>query len=269
MAAIKPFRHALVYPRMLNEIERRWRERDGEATTANVLKMWSTATVAGSSSTTRTAASATGCCPGCCAGTAPSGFARSRSSGPRRPSCSPTFRRPNAWPPRRHPVAPDGARRSGGAALPELLRTLPAGRVPAAGFAHFSRMTDRGYRWVAAHRSGLSGGPCRARRRGPAAAYAPASRAGGAELYAGIPLRARHAEDPRRGVLGPDVFGVDDDVVVRRKLRRDAVEALEVVGAVGVAARSPARSPSLSSTPRRAASRRAPGSPRRCADQDA
>ena len=36
MAAIKPFRHVLVYPRMLNEIERRWRERDGEATAANV-----------------------------------------------------------------------------------------------------------------------------------------------------------------------------------------------------------------------------------------
>jgi len=26
MAAIKPFRHALVYPRMLRDFERRWRE---------------------------------------------------------------------------------------------------------------------------------------------------------------------------------------------------------------------------------------------------
>ena len=35
MAAIKPFRHALVYPRMLSQIERRWRDRDGEATAAH------------------------------------------------------------------------------------------------------------------------------------------------------------------------------------------------------------------------------------------
>jgi len=55
-----------------------------------------------------------------------------------------------------HLISPTGERRSGGAAMPPLLRLLPAGRLPAAGFARFSRLTDSGYRWVAEHRSQLS-----------------------------------------------------------------------------------------------------------------
>ena len=55
-----------------------------------------------------------------------------------------------------HLIAPSGERRSGGAAVPPLLRVLPAGRIPAAGFARFPRLTGRGYRWVAEHRSQLS-----------------------------------------------------------------------------------------------------------------
>jgi predicted DCC family thiol-disulfide oxidoreductase YuxK len=55
-----------------------------------------------------------------------------------------------------HLVSPDGARRSGGEALPPLLRLLPGGRVPAAAFARFPGLTAGGYRWVAAHRSQLS-----------------------------------------------------------------------------------------------------------------
>jgi predicted DCC family thiol-disulfide oxidoreductase YuxK len=55
-----------------------------------------------------------------------------------------------------HLISPSGRRRSGGAAVPALLRLLPAGRLPAAGFARFPRLTDRGYRWVAEHRSQLS-----------------------------------------------------------------------------------------------------------------
>jgi predicted DCC family thiol-disulfide oxidoreductase YuxK len=55
-----------------------------------------------------------------------------------------------------HLISPTGARRSGGAAVPRLLRLLPRGRVPAAAFALFPRLTDHGYRWVAAHRSQLS-----------------------------------------------------------------------------------------------------------------
>lgn len=55
-----------------------------------------------------------------------------------------------------HLISPRGERRSGGAAVPPLLRVLPAGRIPAAGFARFPRLTGRGYRWVAEHRSQLS-----------------------------------------------------------------------------------------------------------------
>jgi predicted DCC family thiol-disulfide oxidoreductase YuxK len=55
-----------------------------------------------------------------------------------------------------HLVSPAGERYSGGEALPPLLRLLPGGRAPAAVFARFPRLTDRGYRWVATHRVGLS-----------------------------------------------------------------------------------------------------------------
>jgi predicted DCC family thiol-disulfide oxidoreductase YuxK len=54
-----------------------------------------------------------------------------------------------------HLIAPTGERHSGGSAVAELLRLLPGGRLPAAGFARFPRLTDRAYRWVAEHRSWL------------------------------------------------------------------------------------------------------------------
>ena len=55
-----------------------------------------------------------------------------------------------------HLVSPAGERWEGGGALPPLLRLLPGGRLPAAAFARFPNLTDRGYRWVADHRSRLS-----------------------------------------------------------------------------------------------------------------
>ena len=55
-----------------------------------------------------------------------------------------------------HLISPTGERCSAGDAVAPLLRLLPAGRLPAAGFARFPRLTDRGYRWVAEHRSQLS-----------------------------------------------------------------------------------------------------------------
>ncbi len=65
-----------------------------------------------------------------------------------------------------HLVSPGGERRSGGAAVPPLLRLLPGGRLPAAVFARFPRLTDRGYRWVADHRPELSKlVPSRAKQR--------------------------------------------------------------------------------------------------------
>ena len=61
-----------------------------------------------------------------------------------------------------HLISPGGRRWSAGRAVVPLLRLLPAGRVPAAVFARFPRLTDRGYRWVADHRSRL---PANRRRR--------------------------------------------------------------------------------------------------------
>jgi predicted DCC family thiol-disulfide oxidoreductase YuxK len=55
-----------------------------------------------------------------------------------------------------HLISPGDARRSAGDAVAPLLRLLPRGRVPAAAFARFPKLTDRGYRWVAEHRSHLS-----------------------------------------------------------------------------------------------------------------
>ena len=48
-----------------------------------------------------------------------------------------------------------GERRSAGAAVPPLLRLLPGGGVLAALTARAPKLTERGYRWVAGHRSAL------------------------------------------------------------------------------------------------------------------
>lgn len=54
-----------------------------------------------------------------------------------------------------HLVAADGAVHSAGAAVPPLLRLLPAGEPLAAAFATFPGATERLYRWVADHRDRL------------------------------------------------------------------------------------------------------------------
>jgi predicted DCC family thiol-disulfide oxidoreductase YuxK len=60
-----------------------------------------------------------------------------------------------------------GRRWSAGRAVPPLLRLLPGGRTPARVFNRFPITTERGYRWVADHRSGLSRLlPARLKRRG-------------------------------------------------------------------------------------------------------
>ena len=55
-----------------------------------------------------------------------------------------------------HLISATGERRSGGAAVAPLLRLLPRGRVPAAAFARFPGLSERGYRWIAEHRSQVS-----------------------------------------------------------------------------------------------------------------
>jgi predicted DCC family thiol-disulfide oxidoreductase YuxK len=55
-----------------------------------------------------------------------------------------------------HAVDEDGRVTSAGAALTEVLRRLPGGRVPAALTARLPGLTERGYAAVAGHRSALS-----------------------------------------------------------------------------------------------------------------
>jgi predicted DCC family thiol-disulfide oxidoreductase YuxK len=55
-----------------------------------------------------------------------------------------------------HLISPAGERHSGGAAMAPLLELLPAGRPLAAAFSRAPHLTDRGYRWVAEHRSQIS-----------------------------------------------------------------------------------------------------------------
>ncbi len=58
----------------------------------------------------------------------------------------------SAW----HLIGPEGARGSGGAAIAPLLRLLPGGAPGAAAVSLSPDLTERGYRWVAEHRTGLS-----------------------------------------------------------------------------------------------------------------
>jgi hypothetical protein len=62
--------------------------------------------------------------------------------------------------------APAGpARFSAGAAVAPSLALLPGGRVPSALLGRMPRLTERGYRWVVAHRGGIGPlVPARARR---------------------------------------------------------------------------------------------------------
>ena len=55
-----------------------------------------------------------------------------------------------------HLMSPRGVRRSAGSALPALMRLLRFGRLPAGVLSRLPGPTERGYRWVADHRTQLS-----------------------------------------------------------------------------------------------------------------
>lgn len=55
-----------------------------------------------------------------------------------------------------HLISPGGERRSGGDAVPSLLRELPGGRPIAAVAARMPRLVNRAYRFVADHRGAAS-----------------------------------------------------------------------------------------------------------------
>jgi predicted DCC family thiol-disulfide oxidoreductase YuxK len=144
MAAIMPFRHLIVYPPLMRGIGRDWRA----LPTPLAERPW-----------TVLYDSDCGFCRWLLSGLLR--WDRARRLHPialQRPEAEDLLQeltpaeRMASW----HLISPTGERRSGGAALPRLLRLLPAGRLPAAGFARFPRLTDHGYRWVAEHRSQLS-----------------------------------------------------------------------------------------------------------------
>ncbi len=153
MAAIRPFRYLIVYPAIMRRIELNWRKNDPPGAhrwallydadcdfckwlVANLLR-WDRA-----------------------ARLHPMALQR-RDAGDLLADLTPAERMAS-W----HLVSPTSMRRSGGDAFPPLLRLLPRGRLPAAAFARFPGLTERGYRWVAEHRSQLSKIlPARAKRR--------------------------------------------------------------------------------------------------------
>lgn len=55
-----------------------------------------------------------------------------------------------------HLAVDQGKVHSGGAAVAPLLDLLSGGKLPAALFRRFPRLTGRGYRWVAGHRTALA-----------------------------------------------------------------------------------------------------------------
>ena len=160
LAAIRPFRHLIVYPAMIREIERKWLRRVDDPTPAHAL-------VAGKAqvptlSAGRSAVLYDADCGFCkwllsillrwdhAVRLQPIALQRSEADDLLQ-ELRPAERMASF-----HLVSPAGERRSGGAAVEPLLRMLPAGGLPAAVFARCPRVADRGYRWVAEHRSQLS-----------------------------------------------------------------------------------------------------------------
>jgi predicted DCC family thiol-disulfide oxidoreductase YuxK len=139
MAAIRPFRHLIVYPALMRLIERRWTARAGD---------WGVLYDADC---------------GFCIWLLAALLRRDRAARLRpialqRPEADDLLsdlapaQRMTSW----HLIPPGGGRLSAGAAVAPLLRLLPSGRLPAAAFERFPGFTERVYLWTADHRSQLS-----------------------------------------------------------------------------------------------------------------
>ncbi len=139
MAAIRPFRHLLVYPPLMRLIERRWTARAGDwkvlyDADCDFCK-WLLAKLLRHDR-----------------------VGRLRPIALQRPEASDLLsdlapaERLASW----HLITPTGERISAGAALAPALRLLPRGRLPAAACEWFPGLTERGYRWAAEHRGQLS-----------------------------------------------------------------------------------------------------------------
>jgi predicted DCC family thiol-disulfide oxidoreductase YuxK len=151
MVAIRPFRRLIVYPATLQQIERNWRGRGahtGDSASRLPRESWTVLYDAE--------------CGFCnwllsvllrwdrAARLHPVALQRAEANdllGELAPA-----ERMASW----HLISPHGERRSGGAALPPLLRLLPGGRLPAAATAAFPGLVELGYGWVSQHRSELS-----------------------------------------------------------------------------------------------------------------
>jgi predicted DCC family thiol-disulfide oxidoreductase YuxK len=144
MAAIRPFRHVIVYPPMIREFGREWHAQADGPTASSWAVLYD---------------ADCGFCKWLLSGLLEwDRAARLRPIALQRPEADdllselePVDKRAS-W----HLISPTGVRHSGGAAMAPLLELLPGGRLPAAGFARFPGLSDRAYRWVAEHRSQLS-----------------------------------------------------------------------------------------------------------------
>jgi predicted DCC family thiol-disulfide oxidoreductase YuxK len=152
MASIRPFRYLIVYPAILRNLERQWRARDAHTAEGPPR-------VAKERGWTVLYDADCGFCNWLL-----SALLRWDRAGHLHPIALQRAEADNllkelapaermaSW----HLISPSGERYSGGAALPPLLRLLPAGQIPATAIARFPSPADRGYRWVAEHRSQLS-----------------------------------------------------------------------------------------------------------------
>jgi predicted DCC family thiol-disulfide oxidoreductase YuxK len=139
MAAIRPFRHLIVYPTLMRLIERRWAAQAGDWVVlydadCDFCK-WLLAKLLRRDRAGRLRP-----------------IALQRTEAIELLSDLAPAERMASW----HLIPPGGERLSAGAALAALLRLLPSGRFPAVACERFPGLAERAYRWVSEHRSQLS-----------------------------------------------------------------------------------------------------------------